>query len=101
MVIVNTTFHIPAQYKQQLVGWLRDTYAKSALENGHTDPRTARVMGGGEGDGISIAFQTGAESLAMAKEWHDGPGNKLRLELIKAMGKEQVAYFTTYLQIIG
>lgn len=100
MVITNTTFHVPAHYKPHLVTWLRDVYAKSATESGHSEPRIARVMGGGEDDGMSIAFQTAASTLAEAKKWHDGPGQDLRFELVRALGSEKVAFFTTYLQVI-
>lgn len=100
MIIVNTTFHIPLQLKNMLAGWLRDTYAPSALNCGLDAPRTARVLGGGDDDSCSVAFQTQAPTLAIAKKWHDGEGQRLRQRLLQTLGADRVAFFTTYLQTI-
>lgn len=102
MIVVNTTFHIPATLKPVLVEWLRGPYTESAVQAGHINPRIARVMGGNaeDRDGISIAFQTEAQDLRHGRAWHDGKGQELRIELLKAAGKDKVAFFTTYLQVL-
>lgn len=101
MIIVNTTFHVPLRLKNRLVEWLRSEYAPSALRGGHTQPRTARVIGGAPDDeGCSVAFETRAETLADARRWYDGEGHDLRAGLIHELGSDRVAFFTTYLQVL-
>lgn len=99
MVLINTTFHVPLQLRNVLVTWLKEQYTESALKAGHKDVRILRVMGGGD-DGISIAFQSGCPTLAEAKRWHDSQGIALQSQLMSVLGKERVAFFTTYLQVI-
>lgn len=96
MIIVNTTFHVPLRLKRILVDWLRSDYAVSAKGAGLTDDETARVLGGGDEEGVSIAFRVKADTLARARSWNEGEADVLRRELLSRYGSN-VAYFTTYL----
>lgn len=98
MFILNTTFHVPLRMKRQFVEWLKTEYSNSATKYGLIDAEIARVLGGEDEEGVSIAFRAKASTLSLAHKWNDGVGDELRRRLVSQYGSN-VAFFTTFLAI--
>lgn len=98
MTILNITFHVHVTVRRAFTNWLCDTWVPAARSAGMHTPRLARVVGGDDPDGMSLAFEMAAPTLSVARQWFEGSeAHALRLEISRNWG-QQVVFFATYLQ---
>ena len=102
MVIHNTTFIIHADIEDDVIQWIRNSYAASAAKLGAVGiPMLSRVISPMmmEGDENSYALHLSFPSMEMAKKWSEGVGASLRGIMNGRWGDKSLA-LPTYLEVI-
>lgn len=99
MMLVNTTFSVELDVKDDWLTWIHDTYIAAALSHGLTDPLTLRILAPTEDDTINFAVQArGTEDLV--ESWLDGRQASLLASAAARWGK-RVLHFTTIMEVVS
>ncbi|MCI5784454.1 MAG: DUF4286 family protein [Bacteroidales bacterium] len=98
--ILNTSFHLTKNVKDEFIKWAKETYIPAALETGFlSSPVFTKILAEIEPGTESYAIHFKMDDLKKAAEWHDTIAAELKNAIHNKTNK-QVLFFTTYMEEI-
>ncbi len=100
MVIVNTTFCLHPEIKDDVLKWIKSSYIPSADKSGAVSDMLTRVLVDNPDGTLSYALHITFPTLEQAQKWNGGVGDSLRRILAQRYG-ERALTFHTILEIMN
>lgn len=100
MVIVNTTFCLHPEIKDEVLSWIKSSYIPSAKKCGAESEMLTRVLVDAPDGTLSYALHITFPTLEQAQKWNGGVGDSLRHILAQRYG-ERALTFHTLLEIMN
>ncbi len=98
--ILNTSFHITQNVRDQFIKWVKETYIPKALETGIlSSPVFTKILTEIEPGTESYAIHFKTENIEKATEWHDTQAAELKADIHNKTNR-QVLFFTTFMEEI-